>query len=178
MSTVTLNGLAGKARLVTRPKFAMWLAAVATLTTLLVLLTIAIDDGATPSQDRTVLDWVSGRDVPLLGGFMQGISGATNNWPATGMGLGGIAFLWLIGLRRAALAFAIVGGAIGGVAYLSDLTLDEIVGRSRPLENAGNSFPSGHVFGSTVFLGFGPSWPSTTDSTEKCWCPSWRSCSF
>ena len=43
-----------------RPMVALWLVAVVGLLTLLVLLTLAIDDGATPSQDRTVLDWVSG----------------------------------------------------------------------------------------------------------------------
>ena len=155
MSTTTLTGLIHHAGLVTRPKFALWLAAIAGLLTLLILLTLAVDDGATPSQDRTVLDWVAGRDVPLLGGFMRGISGLTSNYPAFGMGLAAVAFLWLVGQNRAALAFAIVGGVVAAVAVLGDFTLGEIVGRSRPLlQNDDNSFPSGHVFGSTVFFGF------------------------
>ena len=155
MSTTTLTGLMDQAGLAARPKFVLWLAAIAGVLTLLILLTLAVDDGATPSQDRTVLDWVTGRDVPLLGGFMRGISGLTSNFPAMGMGLAGIAFLWLVGLNRAALAFAIVGGAVGAVAFLGDYTLGEIVGRSRPLlPNTENSFPSGHVFGGTVFFGF------------------------
>ena len=134
---------------------ALWLTAVVGLMTLLVLLTLAIDDGATPSQDRTVLDWVTGRDAPMLDGIVKGISGLTSNFPAMGLGLAGIAFLWLVGLGRAALAFAIIGVVVGVVAFLGNYTLGEIVGRSRPLmQNSENSFPSGHVFGSTVFFGF------------------------
>jgi hypothetical protein len=59
-----------------------WLAAAGVLTAPLVLLTIAINDGAVPSVDQTVLDWVVGRDVPLLAGFMKSISGLTSNFPA------------------------------------------------------------------------------------------------
>ncbi|MCH8205553.1 MAG: phosphatase PAP2 family protein [Chloroflexi bacterium] len=155
MSTMTLRGLIHQAGIMTRPKFALWLSAIAGLLTLLILLTLAVDDGRIPSQDRTVLDWVAGRDVPLLGGFMVGISGLTSNYPAFGMGLAGVAFLWLVGNNRAALAFAIVGGVVAAVAVLGDFTLGEFVGRSRPLlQNDENSFPSGHVFGSTVFFGF------------------------
>jgi undecaprenyl-diphosphatase len=152
---MTLRGLIHNAGLVARPKFALWLATISGLLTLLILLTLAVDDGATPSQDRTVLDWVAGRDFPFLGGFMRGISGLTSNFPAMGIGLAGVAFLWLVGHGRAALAFAIVGGAVGAVAFLGEFTLGEIVGRSRPaIENDEYSYPSGHVFGTTVFFGF------------------------
>ena len=144
-----------KARLVTRPKVALWLIAMAGLLTPLILLTLAVDDGAIPSQDRTVLDWVARRDFPLLGGFMKGISGLTSNFPAMGAGMVGVALLWLLGLNRAALGFTIVGGVVGTGAILGDYTLGEIVGRSRPLlQDADKSFPSGHVFGTTVFFGF------------------------
>ena len=139
----------------TRPRLLLWLVAAGALTAALVVLTIAINDSPVPSQDRTVLDWVIGRDVPLLAGFMKGINGLTSNFPAMGMGIAGIVFLWLVGLSRAALAFAIVGGTVGVVAFLGDLTLGEIVGRSRPLvAESESSFPSGHTFGSTVFFGF------------------------
>jgi hypothetical protein len=97
---MTLRGLIHNAGLVTRPKFALWLATISGLLTLLILLTLAVDDGATPSQDRTVLDWVAGRDFPFLGGFMRGISGLTSNYPAFGMGLAAGAFLWLVGNCR------------------------------------------------------------------------------
>ena len=150
-----MTSLATEFRVVSKPRLLLWLVAVGMLTSLLVLLTIAIKDGPVPSQDRSVLDWVVGRDVPLLAGFMNGISGLTSNFPAMGMGVAGILFLWLIGLPRAALAFAVVGGIVGVVAFVGDLTLGEIVGRSRPLlEESESSFPSGHVFGSTVFFGF------------------------
>ena len=155
LARATFTSMATEFRIVTRPWLLLWLAAAGAVTAALVLLTIAISDSPVPSLDRTVLDWVVGRDVPLLAGFMHGISGLTSNFPAMGMGIAGIAFLWLVGLTRGALAFAIVGGTVGVVAFAGDLTLGEIVGRSRPLmEESETSFPSGHVFGSTVFFGF------------------------
>ena len=143
-------------RIVIKPQLLLWLFAASLLTAALVLLTVAIDHGAVPSQDRTVLDWVVGRDVPLLAGFVTGINVLTSNFPALGMGIAGVAFLWLIGMSRASLAFAVVGGIVALVAFAGDLTLGEIVARSRPLlEESESSYPSGHVFGSTVFFGFG-----------------------
>ena len=140
-------------RPVTRPRVLLWLAAVGTLLTLLILLSVAVKDGPTPSVDQTVLDWVAGRDFPGLAGIVDGLNFLTSNWPAMALGLAGITFLWLVGMNREAAAFAIVGGIVGVVAFLGDLTLEELVGRDRPLEGE-RSFPSGHVFGSTVFLGF------------------------
>ncbi len=71
------------------------------------------------------------------------------------LGLMIVAFLWLLGLSREALAFAVIGGIVGFIAFVGDYTLGEVVGRSRPLpEASGVSFPSGHVFGSTVIFGF------------------------
>ena len=62
--------------------------------------------------------------------------------------------LWLLGMTRAALGFALVGAVVGGVAYGSDFTIGEIVGRSRPLDaSSDSSYPSGHVFASTVLFG-------------------------
>ena len=69
----------------------------------------------------------------------------------------GIAFLLLLGKTRAALVFASIGVTIASVAILGDFTLGEIVDRGRPLagpENSTPAYPSGHVFGSTVFFGF------------------------
>ena len=150
-----MTAMSARVHVLNSPRLWLWLLAIAALTVPLVLLTIAVKDGPVPSQDRIVLDWVVGRDVPLLAGFMRGISGLTSNFPAMGMGIAGIAFLWLVGLTRASLAFAVVGVTVGVVAFTGDLTLGEIVGRSRPLlEESESSFPSGHVFGSTVFFGF------------------------
>ena len=42
-------------RPVARPRVALWLIAAAVLTTLLVLLSIAVKNGPMPSQDQTVL---------------------------------------------------------------------------------------------------------------------------
>ena len=53
--------------------------------------------------------------------------------------------------------FAIVGATIALVAVLGDYTLGEALDRSRPLagpDNSSPAYPSGHVFGTTVFFGF------------------------
>ena len=155
LESADIIGLMTGIRAVIKPRVLLWLLVAAVLTVSLVLLTIAISDGAVPSQDRTVLAWVVGRDAPLLAGFVTVINALTSNLPAMAIGIAGVGFLWLIGLTRASIAFAIVGGIVGLVAFVGDLTLGEIVGRSRPLlENSTSSFPSGHVFGSTVFFGF------------------------
>ena len=55
------------------------------------------------------------------------------------------------------MVFGVVGLTIGAVAILGDFTLGEIVDRGRPLAESDDptpAFPSGHVFGSTVFFGF------------------------
>ena len=157
MATLTgraFTGIAAEIRSVSKPKAALWLAAAGVLAAALILLTIAIDEGQTPSQDQTVLDWVASRDLPLLAGFSKIIGVATSNYPLIGVGAAGMALLWLLGMTRAALGFAFVGGVVGIVAYASDFTLGEFIGRSRPLVgNSESSFPSGHVFGSTVLFG-------------------------
>ena len=141
-------------RILTNPRLWLWLVAAGVLIAPLVLLSIAIDDGAVHSTDQTVLDWVVGRDLPLLAGFSHNISAATSMYSLMAAGAAGMAFLWLLGMTRAALGFAFVGGVIGIVAYGSDLTIAELVGRSRPLDaSSEDSFPSGHVFGSTVLFG-------------------------
>ena len=115
-----------------RPRSLLWLAALGILTTLLTLLSIAIKDNPIPSQDLTVLNWVTDWDLPGLRGFMETVSFLTNNWPAMLLGLAGISFLWLLGLSREAKAFAVVGGIVGAVAFLGDFTLGEVVARTRP----------------------------------------------
>ena len=140
---------------VVRWRFLLWLGVMAGLMTLLVLLSVYIKDNPLPSQDQTVLDWITGWDFPGLTGFLEAVSWLTNNYPALVLGILGIGFLWLLGMNREALAFAVIGVVMGLIAFLSDFTLGEIIGRSRPLgESDGPSFPSGHVFGSTVFFGF------------------------
>ena len=150
-----MQNISVKALLTTRS--ILWLAAFGILATLLALLTKAIMDNPSPSQDVRVLDWVVGWDLPGLGTFFHVISFVTS-WKA-GIILGpvGIAFLLLMGRSRAAVVFGAAGLSIGLVAILGDLTLGEIVDRGRPLAGSDNpapAFPSGHVFASTVFFGF------------------------
>ena len=142
-------------RFVVTPRVLLWIAAVTSLAVLLMLLTFAIDDGQTPSQDEAILKWMAGLDILFLERISRSISVLTSNIPAAAMGLAGIVFLWLVGMTRTAVAFTVAGVIIGAVAFLGDETLGEIVGRSRPDEpTSETSFPSGHVFGSTVFFGF------------------------
>ena len=115
---------------------------------------MSIEGGPVPSQDQRVLDWVVDRDNALVSGWSQGITFLTDNRTSAALGVLGIAFLWLIGSSRAAVGFGVVGAAIVVVAILGDYTLGEFVGRSNPLGERQVSFPSGHVFGATVFYGF------------------------
>ena len=151
-STLTQFGV--ELRDVNKLHAALWMATAGVLAAAFVLLTLAVVDGGIPSQDRTVLAWVVELDVPLLAGFSAVVSGATSNYPLMVAGVAGIVALWLLGMTRAALGFLLVGGVVGAVAYGSDFTVGELVGRARPLDvSSESSFPSGHVFGSTVLFG-------------------------
>jgi len=136
------------------PKVALWLVLAAILAVPLILLTIAIEDGPVPSQDQTVLEWVVDRDNALVSALSEGITFLTDNRTAAALGVLGIAFFWLVGSSRVAVGFGVVGATIVGVAFLGDYTLGEWVGRSTPFGERQESFPSGHVFGATVFYGF------------------------
>ena len=145
------------ARTVFTSRRLLWAAAFAVLATLLVLLTKAIMDNPIPSQDTAVMDWIVGWDLPGLGTFFQGISSLTGVKAGLIYAPLGIGALLLLGKNRSAVAFGAVGLTIGLIAVLGDYTLGELVDRSRPLADADSStpaFPSGHVFGSTVFFGF------------------------
>ena len=101
----------------------LWIAAVLALGIPLTLLTISIKDDPMPSQDLSVLDSISGWDVPGLAGFFSFVSFLTDARQALIIGALGVVFLWLIGMSRAAFAFAIVGAIVGVVAVLGDFTL-------------------------------------------------------
>jgi undecaprenyl-diphosphatase len=114
-------------------------------------------DDPTPSQDIAVMDWIVDWDLPGLGRFFEGVSFLTGVKAGLIYGSLGIAALLLLGKNRPAIVFGAIGLTIGLIAVLGDYTLGELVDRSRPLSDADNStpaFPSGHVFGSTVFFGF------------------------
>ena len=110
-------------RQVTNPKVALWLTFAAILAVPLILLTIALNDGQIPSQDQSVLDWASSRDLPLLGGISESLSAITDAFPTAGIGIAVVAFLWLLGMNRTALGFLIVGVVVFIVAVLGDLIL-------------------------------------------------------
>ena len=97
----------------------LWLAAVGILATLLALLTIAIKDNPTPSQDQSVLDSVAGWDLRGLTTFFDVVSFATGAWAGIIYGALGIGFLLLMGKTRAAVVFGVVGLTIGLVAILN-----------------------------------------------------------
>ena len=144
-----------------RPGVVIWLAAVAALSTLLALLTMAIMNNPFSSQDFTVMTWLTGWDVPGLAGFFHGVSILTDGPVAVLLGLAGIMVLWLLGMPRAALAFAVVGGTFGLGVVLAEYGMGELVARARPLEGpsvelvkaSDQAFPSGHVFGATGLFG-------------------------
>ena len=95
------------------------------------------------------------RDAPLVAGISEVISALTNGYQAAALSAAAIVFLWLLGMTRAAIAFAFVGVVIGAVAFGADFTIGDIVGRSRPLDTSSErSYPSGHVFSGTVIFGF------------------------
>ncbi|MCH8226335.1 MAG: phosphatase PAP2 family protein [Chloroflexi bacterium] len=139
------------------PRIVLWLAAVAVLASLLALLTKAVMDDPTPSQDIAIMDWFAGWQPPGLVNFFEVLSALTGIHAGLIYGPAGIVILLLMRKVRAAIAFGAVGFTVAVVAVLGDSTLGELVSRGRPLEDAGfstPSFPSGHVFGSTVFFSF------------------------
>jgi len=130
----------------TNPRVALWLVAFAALLIPLILLTIALDDDPFPSQDQTVLDWVADRDFLTLGTISYIISAVTDAPAAAGIGLALVFFLWLLGMTRTALAFAVVGGVVLIVLFLGDETIGGIVGHTAPSgDDTALSYPSGHV---------------------------------
>ncbi len=133
----------------------VWLAAFSASASALALLTVSIKNDPFPFQDRTVLDSVSGWDFPGLEGLFAIVNTLTITWSLLGLGLAGIAFLWLSGLRRQATAYLLGGVIVALAALFCDYAIGNAVGRSNPaVELSGTSFPSGHVFGGTVAVGF------------------------
>ena len=153
--TTLMQNIPVKAVLNTRSL--LWLISVAVLATLLTLLTMAISDNPTPAQDIRVMDWIVGWDLRGLTTFFDGVSAATSAEAGIAYGSMGVIFLLLLGKTRPAIVFTGVGVTIAVVAILGDFTLGELVDRGRPLatsDKTSPAFPSGHVFGSTVFFGF------------------------
>ncbi len=131
------------------------MASIGVLSALIALLTMSLMSNPFPSQDLEVYHWVTGLDFAGMAGFFKVVSLMTNAPVAVGYGIVGLAILMYLKQWKLALIFGAVGaaGALGAAA--SDYTLGELVGRTRPFNDASNiSYPSGHVFGTTVFFGF------------------------
>ena len=139
---------------VLKPRPVLWLAAVATLATLLALLTKSIMDNPSSSQDITVMDWIVGWDLPGLTTFFDAVSNVTHTQAGLIYGPLGVVFLLLLGKTRPAIVFAVVGVSIAVVALAADHSLGLIVDRGRPFDPSHLAFPSGHVYGTTVFFSF------------------------
>ena len=138
------------------PRVLGWMAGFGILTVLLAILTISVIDDRLLAQDLAIVDWITGSNFPGLSALSGAVSLLTGAKAGLIYGPLGIAALLLLGKTREAVVFAVVGLTIAAVAILGDYTLGQLVGRGRPLAAADNfpAFPSGHVFGSTVFFGF------------------------
>ena len=105
------------------PRTALWVAIFAVLASLLALLTKAIMDNPTPSQDIAIMDWVTGWHLAGLVTFFGGLSALTSSYAGLVYAPVGIAALLLMHKLRAAIAFGIVGVTVAVVAVLGDYTL-------------------------------------------------------
>ena len=137
------------------PGKAVWMAGGGFLAALIALLTLSLMNNPFPSQDLEVFSWITGLNIAGLADFSQAVSLLTNTKPALVYGMAGMAVLLYLKQLRLALLLGVVGTVSAAGAVLSDYSLGELVGRIRPLNDAAdNSYPSGHVFGATVFFGF------------------------
>jgi len=157
MATLPHRALTSTVTTVTNHRIVLWLVTVAVLSALLALLTRAIMNNPNPSQDIAIANWVTGWQLPGLVTFFEALSELTGSQARQVYALVGIAALFIMHKPRAAIAFGLVAVTVAVVAVVGDSTLGELVGRERPMGDEGfstPSFPSGHVFGSTVFFGF------------------------
>ena len=139
------------------PRVLGLVAAIGVLAGLLTILTISVMEDRLLVRETTLMDWITGWDFPGLSALFGTVSFWTGAKAGFIYGSLGITFLLLMGKTRQAVIFAVVGLTIPAVAILGDYTLGQLVGRGRPLAAADDfspAFPSGHVFGSTVFFGF------------------------
>ena len=148
----------------TIPRVVLWLVAIAALLAPLILLTIALNDDMIPSQDKTVLDWVTSHGFRGLGGISDAISALTDAPPAAGIGIAVVALFWLVGATRMAMGFAVVGAVVLIVIVLGDRTLGGIVEHVAPSgEDMDRSFPAGTFSVPPCSMASGDSWRSTMD---------------
>jgi len=142
-------------RSVSMPGKAVWMAGGGVLAALIALLTMSLMNNPFPSQDLEVFSWVTGLNIAGLAGFFKVVSLLTDAKVALVYGMAGMAVLLYLKQLKLALILGAVGAVAAAGAVVSDFTLGELVGRIRPFNDASNnSYPSGHVFGTTVLFGF------------------------
>jgi len=139
----------------------IWLVTMGILAALLAVLTQAVIDVTDRTQDIKTMNWAMdglvGWDFWGVTTFFDVVSAVTGTKAGIVYGTLGITFLLFLGKTRPAIVFTVVGLTIAAVSVLGDATLGDFVDRGRPLDATPNptpAFPSGHVFGSTVFFGF------------------------
>ena len=152
MATLILNSV----KFSFRVRVFAWMVAVGALVLLLTLLTMAIMNDQTPSQDIRILDWIVGWELGRVTTLLKIVSTITDKIAGfVYVALAAISLL-LTGKAKAEIVFTGVGVDIGAVAVMGDFTLGELLDRIRPMapsEKISPAFPSGHVFATTVFLG-------------------------
>ncbi len=138
----------------TIPGPVVWLAAAGALLTLLAVLTLAVRAAPASGFERAILDWVAHWWAPGLRGAFTVISFLSGGWRAFAVSGALIAVLRFTGRTRQAAAIAIAGATVGLGALVAEYGLAHVTGQTRPAGISELSFPSGHVYFSTVTLGF------------------------
>ena len=124
-------------------------------TALAALLTTAIIETPFPSQDLAAAEWITEWEAPGLSGFFILVGWLTGLNAGLIYGAVGLPALLLVRQQKTAVVFAVVGGVVAAASFMGDFTLGELVARAKPFGADGvSSYPSGHVFGGTVFFGF------------------------
>ena len=101
------------------------------------------------------MEWITGWEAPGLSGFFILVGWLTGFNAGLIYGAVGLPALLLVRQQKTAVVFAVVGAVVAAASFLGDFTLGELVARAKPFGADGvSSYPSGHVFGGTVFFGF------------------------
>ncbi|MCH8090004.1 MAG: phosphatase PAP2 family protein [Chloroflexi bacterium] len=107
--------------------------------------------------DLPIAEWVQSLSIPLLGGFLDGVSFLGNSLPAAVMTTAVVVLLWVLRHRADAAYMALITAGSTPLNWF----VKELVDRSRPVEIlmkapkdlSSNSFPSGHTVFASVFFG-------------------------
>ncbi|MEX0761343.1 MAG: phosphatase PAP2 family protein [Dehalococcoidia bacterium] len=120
----------------------------------LFLLAIAVRIEPAWGVEAAVLTWVQSWSGIGLPSFLKLVSVVTDIGSRYVVVPGAIAAMVAAGRSRSALAFAAAIGIVTVAALSGHSLLNEIAGRVRPLPGSAElSFPSGHTYGTTLFLG-------------------------